>query len=168
MRTPRSSSARAAATTLELAAIGSATFMLLIGLIVGAMGVFRFQEVAHLAREGARYASVHGYKYSSAGLPASTGVAEVTSSTQVRDYLLPKATLLNASNLTISTTWSVPSGYTPINVISYTDTNPSLVPPAQVVINNYVSVTVAYQWFPELYFFGPYNLTSTSTMQMSY
>ena len=27
------------------------------------MGVFRYQEVATLAREGARYASTHGYQY---------------------------------------------------------------------------------------------------------
>ena len=48
------------------------------------------------------------------------------------------------------------------------DTNPNLVPPGQVVIQNYVTVTVSYQWMPELYLVGPLNLTSSSQMVMSY
>ncbi len=34
--------------------------------------------------------------------------------------------------------------------------------------NNSVSVTVTYQWTPDLYITGPLNLTSTSVMPMSY
>jgi hypothetical protein len=33
---------------------------------------------------------------------------------------------------------------------------------------NTVTVTVSYQWFPEVYLFGPLVLTSTSTEKMSY
>ena len=33
---------------------------------------------------------------------------------------------------------------------------------------NSVSVTVTYQWTPDLYITGPLNLTSTSVMPMSY
>ena len=35
-------------------------------------------------------------------------------------------------------------------------------------IGNTVTVTVTYQWFPEMYLIGPYTLTSTSTAQMAY
>jgi hypothetical protein len=35
-------------------------------------------------------------------------------------------------------------------------------------VGNTVTVTVSYQWFPDLYVVGPINLTSTSTSQMSY
>lgn len=35
-------------------------FLLILGTCVIGLGVFRYQQVASLAREGARYASVHG------------------------------------------------------------------------------------------------------------
>jgi hypothetical protein len=46
--------------------------------------------------------------------------------------------------------------------------NPNLVPPGQSIIQNYVTVTVTYNWMPELYLVGPLTLTSTSKMPMSY
>ncbi len=39
------------------------------------MGIYRYQQVASLAREGARYASVHGSQYA-----ADTGNAAATAS----------------------------------------------------------------------------------------
>ena len=46
---------RGAATAVECAFILPVTFFLMFGLVVGAMGVFRYQEVCTLARDGARY-----------------------------------------------------------------------------------------------------------------
>jgi len=40
---------RQGATTVEFAVVAPATFILLLGIVVGGMGVFRYQEVAHLA-----------------------------------------------------------------------------------------------------------------------
>jgi hypothetical protein len=54
--------ARAAVTAVECAIVLPVTFFLLFALVVGGMGVFRYQEVATLAREGARYASTHGHQ----------------------------------------------------------------------------------------------------------
>ena len=56
-------SARRGATSVEFAIVASTVLLLLIGLIVGALGVFRYQEIARLAREGARYAAVRGEAY---------------------------------------------------------------------------------------------------------
>ena len=39
---------------------------------------------------------------------------------------------------------------------------------AQVTMQNTVSVTVSYQWMPELYLVGPITLQSTAVMPMSY
>src|SRR5258708_3477681 len=64
MRCPRHPS-RHGATLVEFAIVGPVTFMLLIGLMVAGMGIFRYQEVAHMAREASRYASVHGSQYAS-------------------------------------------------------------------------------------------------------
>jgi len=59
-RTPRS---RAGATSVEFAMVAAVVLLMLIGLIVMALGVFRYQELARLAREGARYAAVRGTSY---------------------------------------------------------------------------------------------------------
>jgi hypothetical protein len=39
------------------------TLLLIVGTIIEALGVFRYQEIAQLAREGARWASVDGATY---------------------------------------------------------------------------------------------------------
>jgi hypothetical protein len=36
------------------------------------------------------------------------------------------------------------------------------------VYQNYVTVTVTYQWLPEFYLVGPINLSSTSKAAMAY
>jgi len=159
---------RDGATTVEFAVVSGLIFFLIFALIVGASGIFGYQEVAHLAREAARYASTHGGQYQLDGIAAQTGVPAVSSSSDLTKYLLPKATLLDPSRLTITASWSAPAGYTPVNMPSYVDTNPNLVPPGQKTIQNYVTVTVTYQWMPELYLFGPITLTSTSVMPMCY
>lgn len=153
---------------VEFAVTSGVALFLILGLIVGGLGVYRYQEVAHLAREGARYASTHGGQYKLDGIDTKTRVSAISSSEDLRTYLLSKTNLLKAQDLQISVTWSAAGQFTPSNMPSYVDTDPSLVPPGQKVIYNNVTVTVTYQWYPEVYLFGPFNLTSTSTMRMSY
>jgi len=56
---------RRGAPLVECAFIIPLTFLLVAGLVVCAMGVFRYQQMAHLAREAARYAAVHAMPPSS-------------------------------------------------------------------------------------------------------
>ena len=65
---------------VEFAVIAPVVLLFAFGLIVGGLGVFRYQEVAHLAREGARYASTHGGMYRQEGIAGRTGVAAGSSS----------------------------------------------------------------------------------------
>ena len=51
---------RRGAVAVENALVLGVMFSLILGVIVLGMGVFRYQEMAYLAREGARWASVHG------------------------------------------------------------------------------------------------------------
>jgi hypothetical protein len=159
---------RRGALTVEFAITCSVTFFVILALIIGGLGVFRYHECAHLAREGARFASTHGGRYALAGMPMSTGVPAISSNTDLQNYLLPQVSLLDPSQTQTSISWSAPSSIIPSNIPSYVDTDPSLVPPGQKVIRNYVTVTVTYQWMPELYLIGPITLTSSSTMPMSY
>jgi hypothetical protein len=153
---------------VEFAAVCLALLIIVFSLIVGGMGVFRYQEMAHLAREGARFASTHGGQYILDGEPQTTGVSAISSSSDLQAYLSNKVVGLDPSKLTISVSWSAPSTIVPNNIPYYVDTDPNLVPPGQKVIQNYVTVTVNYQWQPEVFPLGPFQLTSTSILPMCY
>jgi Flp pilus assembly protein TadG len=143
--------ARAAATAVECAIILPVTFFLIFALIVGAMGVFRYQEVATLAREGARYGSTHGHQYrNDAGLPQGTSAD--WSADIYNNAIAPQVVSLDPSQLTYQVSWP-----DVINQPGKPDNWPG----------SKVDVTVSYQWFPELYLVGPITLTSTSSMPIT-
>ncbi len=124
---------------VEGAAVYPVVFILVIGLIVGGLGVFRYQEVASLAREGARYASVHGDQYQQ-----STGRPAATADDVYNNAVLPKVVSLDTGHLDHNVTWS------PDNQQGST-----------------VTVRLTYHWVPEA-FLGGIDLSSTSTMPISY
>jgi Flp pilus assembly protein TadG len=159
---------RRGATSVEFAVVGSVTLFIIFALVIGGMGVFRYQEVAHLAREGSRFASTHGGQYQLDGLDTQTGVPAISSNSDMQAYLASRVVGLDPNSVTVTVSWSAPSQYTPRNMPSYDDTDPTLVPPGQITIYNYVTVTVSYQWTPDLYLTGPITLSSTSTVAMSY
>lgn len=161
-------SARKGATILEFAIVAPVTFLLILGLIVGGLGVFRYQQVAHLAREATRYASTHGGQYQLDGMPAKTGVPQVLTNADIQAYVATKTVALDPAYVTVNISYSAPASIVPNNIPTYLDTNPNLVPPGQKVFQNYVTVTVTYQWMPEVFLVGPIYLTSTSTIAMSY
>jgi Flp pilus assembly protein TadG len=168
MFTRHRSRRRRGATVVEFAIIAPVVLVCIFAQIVGGMGIFRYLEVAHLAREGARYSSTHGGMYRQEGIETQTGIPAITSSSDLRSYLAGKTVLLDPSQLEVSVSWSAPGNYNPANMPTYTDTNPNLIPPGQIVISNNVIVTVKYQWLPEYFKIGPITLTSTSNMPMSY
>jgi Flp pilus assembly protein TadG len=147
------SSTRRGVTMVESAIVLTTMLALLIGFIVGALGIFRYQQVAACAREGARYASVHGAQYQ-----RETGQAAATAADIYTNAILPMAVGLDADQLSYTVTWNTSDA--PARV------NPNSNPPGQPITNT-VSVTVSYNWIPEAYF-PAVTLTSTSVMPMSY
>jgi Flp pilus assembly protein TadG len=145
---------RRGATAVEAAFVLPVVFMFIFGMVVIGLGIYRYQQVAALAREGARYASVHGTQYA-----AETGNTAATAANIYDSAILPLAVGLSANQLNYSVSWNTTN--------SPTSYNPNSIPPG-APINNTVSVTVSFNWIPELYIAGPINLTSTSTMPMSY
>jgi Flp pilus assembly protein TadG len=141
---------RRGATLVEAAIVYPVALLLILGVIVVGLGMFRYNQVAELAREGARWASVRGAQYS-----ADTGNAPA-SSTDIRNYVESLATGLDPNSLTVTTTWNTS------NALTHTSANNS-------TVKNTVSVTVSYPWVPEA-FFGGATLTmqSTSVMTMNY
>jgi Flp pilus assembly protein TadG len=159
---------RRGAVMVEFAVLAPVLLFLVFAQIVGGLGIFRYQEVAHLARDGARYASTHGGMYQQEGIAQRTGVPAVAGSSDLASYLAGKTVLLDPNQMQVSVSWTAPSSLTTANMPTYVDMNPNLIPPGQSVIQNYVIVTVKYDWFPETYLVGPITLTSTSKMPMSY
>jgi Flp pilus assembly protein TadG len=153
MRIPSPVRTRRGVTLVEAAIVLSATLLILIGMTVGGLGVFRYHQVAALAREGARYAVVHGTQFQK-----ETGGTAASGTDIKNNAILPMAAGLNPGSLMTSVSW------TTNNAPTHDNTNSN--PPGQAV-TNIVSVTVSYQWIPEAYF-GGVTLTSTSQMPMAY
>jgi Flp pilus assembly protein TadG len=151
MFTTRRSPLRPGASVVECAIVLPLTFFLLFALVVGAMGIFRYQEVASLAREGARYASTHGYQYrKDANLPTGTTVDWKTDT--YNNAIAPRMVALDPAQLTYDVKWP-----DVVNQPGKPDNWPG----------SKVDVTVNYDWLPELYLIGPIRLTSTSSMPIT-
>jgi Flp pilus assembly protein TadG len=132
---------RRGVTLVECALIYPLTFMLILGILIGGLGMFRYQEVASLAREGARYASVRGAKY-------AQSVAGATAADQDAVYtnaIKPRLVMLDEDKLTCTVTW----------------------PDGDNRQGSTVQVQVSYVWIPEAYL-GGITLSSTSKVTISY
>jgi hypothetical protein len=144
--------ARPGATLVESGLVLGITLVLVVGLVVLGLGVSRYQQTAAVAREAARWASVHGGLYAQeTGQPAATP-------NSVKNQVIPRySTGLDPNQITVfSVTWDNAS-----EMPVYFDSA------GQVFKSNAVHVTISYQWIPEA-LFGGITLTSTSEMPMSY
>src|SRR5208337_4449462 len=140
---------------VEAAIVLPVVMMLILGTFSTAMGVYYYQLVATLAREGARYASVHGSQYVQPP-PVGYGGTPVQASDIYINAIKPMAVGLNLSNLTYQVQWGT---YDAVgeswvwNSWVTSSTSFTTSPPGYGV-----QVTVTYKWTPVF----PLNLTSTS------
>lgn len=143
---------RSGTSVVESAVVYPAVILFVIGLLIGAAGMMRYQEVAALARRAARYAAVHGTQYA-----RDTGNPAATPADIFNNAIAPYAVGLNAAGL--SSTVSYNASNSPYRT--------SIVSGNIVATGNTVSVTVTYRWMPEA-FLGGITLQSTSVMPMAY
>lgn len=145
---------RPAATVVEFAVIGPVILLLLLGLLIGGLGIFRYQQVARLARDASRWASVHGSDYALA-----TKNSPATATDIYNQVIVPNATGMDLSKLSQPTvTWS--TNNSPYHVATTTSGQ-------QQNVANTVTVTITYKWIPEA-FLGGITLSSTSVSVMSF
>ena len=144
---------RSGATVVECAFVYPILFLLVLGLLVGAAGIFRYSQLASLTREAARYASVHGAQYAKEMQLTAPTPADI-----YNNVVLPRAEGFDTSQLNYSVTYN--NTNTPYHTTL--DANNDVVP-----IQNTVTVTLTYLWLPEA-FLGGVTLSSTSVMPMSY
>lgn len=131
---------------VEFAIVSSVFFLILCGLLVFSLCIFSYQQVARLARDASRWASVHSADYAQA---TSSNAAEGVVYTNA---IQPYAAGLNASSLTYSVSW--PNGYSP-----YHTTN------GQNIANT-VTVTISYSCLQMWPLTSALTVTSTSTSVM--
>jgi Flp pilus assembly protein TadG len=143
---------RPAATVVEFAFVGSATFVILLGLLIGGLGIFRYQQVARLARDASRWASVHGTQYAQDTKNSAATPADV-----YNQVISPNEAGLDLSQLSYSVTWN--SSNSPYHT--------TVVNGQQTKVANTVTVTITYQWIPEAILSGV-TMSSTSVSVMSY
>ena len=144
---------RSGATVVECAVVYPVVFLLVLGLLIGAAGIFRYSQLASLAREAARYASVHGGQYAQ-----EMKVTAPTPDQIYNNVVLPMAAAIDTSQLSYSITYNTSNW--PYHTTL--DASNNVIP-----IQNTVTVTLTYQWLPEA-FLGGVTLSSTSVMPMSY
>ncbi len=137
-RRRRAVTLRRGTTLVEFAFLGPMFLLILIGLIVGGLGVFRYHQVTALAHEAVRYASVHGRDYA-----RITGQPKATSETVLRDVIGPRSSGLDPTQLTCELAWG-------------TDESSAI-----------VTVIVRYQWTPEA-LWTPIVFTSTAHAFVTY
>jgi Flp pilus assembly protein TadG len=143
---------RMGTTAVECAVVYPSVFIFTLGLVIGAAGVFRYQELASLARRAARYAAVHGTQYAKENNTTAPTPDQIYNS-----VVVPNLVGLDSSKLSYSITYNT----------SNQPTHTTTVNANVVAVTNTVTVTLTYQWFPEA-FLGGITLSSTSTMPMSY
>jgi len=142
---------------VETAVVYPVLFLLVLGIIMLGISVFRYQQVAHAAREGARWAAVHGAKYAE-----ETGNTAATPEDIFTNAIQPQMAKVPASTLTYSVTWDQNNKQT----YTYLYTNPTTGEKSVRSRQNTVSVTVRYTW--DTGFFGVIPVQSTTVMTMSY
>jgi Flp pilus assembly protein TadG len=148
MRYLKPKNRRKGAVLVENAIVLLILIMFIFGILVGGLGVFRYQQVVTMAREGARYACVRG---------TESGVT-ITDTDVYNNAILPMAVGLDTTKITYTVVWPNGKGAT------YTDPNSN--PPGQPRSAS-VEVTVNYDWIPEA-FFGGATFSSKSVMPMQY
>jgi hypothetical protein len=143
---------RSGATLVESALVYPLLFLLLLGTVILVLGVFRYMEIAALARESCRWASVRGKHYAK-----DTGKPAATPADVYNNVIAPQGVGLNLSRLSYSVTW-ISDNNDYHTIVLENDVFP---------VTNRVRVTITYQWIPEA-FFPPVNMTSTAESIMSY
>jgi Flp pilus assembly protein TadG len=98
---PRTTSNRTGATVVECAIVAPVTFLMVLGIVICGLGIFRMHQIEHLSESAARWAALRGPRYQK-----RTGAKELTSQDILNNFILPKAVSLRKSAVTCDLQWS--------------------------------------------------------------
>lgn len=129
---------RSGAAAVEAAIVLPVALLLIYGIMSGAIMILVTDEVATVTREGARFASVHGYTY------GQTMKVPPATAADIANFCLAQGVTLDPSKMTVYVSWMSSNR-----------------------MMNYVTVEVHYQW-EGLAIFGAQEFVCRSTMLVSY
>ena len=187
---------RSGAYAIEAAFVFPIVFFLLLMIVIGSLGIFRYQECAYLARMGTRFGSVRGDNYwyyqrnlrppnSSPGVVANpSGYTDTGNNTTYLSYTPTSSTTGPGTytnwcddiygNRIYSNLMLLEPAYTSCRMdwptVALNPNMPDNAPGSQI------RVQVTYHWIPEVHFwlpglgqitYGPYDLTSMSSMPIT-
>ena len=154
---------RRAAVAVETAIVQAVLFILVLALVAGGLGVFRYQQVTSLAREAVRATSVKGGDYA-----AQTSQSSPTQQQILTSVVQPRAVGMDLTKLSIQVQWI--NGDTG-QVVAWDDSSKAVKTNAASTgspVSNRIRVTVTYQWSPEFFGAGPYTIQSVSEGPLSF
>ena len=160
MNPRRQSERRRGSQAVEAAIVFPVLLFLLLSLIVGGIGVFRYQQVALLSQEASRWAGVRGADFQRDADAPSPTEAQI-----LQQAALPFAVGMDPSMISLRVQW-VDQGN---GTVQDWDNAPKCVKsqtPGGEWVTNTVRVTVTYQWAPGV-LVGPLTLTSCCEGPMS-
>lgn len=118
---------------IELALVCPIVLILIIGMLVGGLGVFRQQQLAQLARDGARWAAVRGPKFQE-----EQEQSPPTSAHVLQAVILPRMVGLDPDQLTCTLTMT--PGTATVN-LTYQWVPEALFPPVTLTSTSVATVT---------------------------
>jgi Flp pilus assembly protein TadG len=155
---------RRGALMVEAAFVHPIMLILIFMIIIGGMGVFRYQQVACQAREAARWTAVRGSDWRH-----QTGKPFPTTNDILNKAVLPYAAGMNPKSLSLQVEWiDEVNGKGKAEDWDSAAKHPKSVDNDNRSVSNRVRVTVTYQWSPEFFIVGAIKLRSTSEIAMSY
>src|SRR4051794_128355 len=96
---------RGGAVLVESALIYGFFFTLMLAIMLLGLAIFRYQEVAHMAREASRYASVHGGQYASENTQTAA-----TDQNIYDNAIAPHAVGMEAASISYTVSWYTTAG----------------------------------------------------------
>ena len=86
---------------VECAIIAPVTFLMILGIIICGLGIFRMHQVEHLSEHAARWLALHGPRYQK-----RTDSVEPTSQDVMDNVIAPRAVSLRRDAISCAIQWS--------------------------------------------------------------
>jgi hypothetical protein len=158
----RRKKARPGTILIESAFVYPVLFLTILAVLLLGQAVFRYQQVTHMAREGSRWASVHGQQYATENNTTAATPQEI-----YEKAIKPFGAGMQPSSITYEVIWTpLADGVTPdkrpTRVVQKVDPATGLT--QDVSQFNTVTVKVTYTWNTGLFGTIPVSSTSVNTI----
>ena len=154
---------RTGALAVEAAFVHPLMLFIMLAMIVGGTGVFRYQQVACQAREAARWAAVHGSDWEK-----NTDQPSPTQDDIRKQAVAPLTAGMDPTSLSVKVEWLNQATGAATDWDKAARKDPQSLTKTGDYLTNSVRVTVTYQFSPKIFFLGSMQLQSTCEHPMTF